>query len=655
MRHLTRSLSCLLPLLVSAWVLDLPGSLGLLVQTEQVLAAALAIALPLVFLIVPAGSGRSRSEAERIPLFDIAAAAAGAASCLYIAVRFPELAGTLNAPTGAGLGVACIAVALLLEGLRRTAGWGITAVTVGCVLLALNGHRLPGSLQGREIDPAHLVYFLVWDASAILGTATNVVATLVVAFVLFGNTLLCAGGAQVFTDLSLALMGRFRGGSAKMAILASMLFGSVSGSVVANVVTTGSVSIPMMKKGGFTSEQSAATEAVASTGGQIMPPVMGVTAFLMAEFLGLPYAQIAVAAIVPALLFYAALFLHVDLIAARDGIEPPHADRATGGGRALRAGWRCLMPLAVLVLALFQLRMAPERAALLAAAIGFATTLIRPGSGASRSVFRDAVGILSDSGRAALDLFMIAAAAGIVLASLNYTGLGFAISVALVEVAQDSTLLLLILTGLAAIVLGMGMPTPAVYILLAPLLAPTLIAQGISALAAHMFIFYYGMLSMITPPVAIGAFAAASISGASGMRTAWISVQMAWSVFLVPFAFVFSDTLLLTGEAGAVLMDVATALAGLVLVTAGLAGFAMTRLTPRSRLTATLAGLALLVPPSVGPQALCVNLAALLVAAAWCFGELRRHRRGFSAGLHGHGNRGAACDTALPQHNSLDP
>ena len=615
MRHVINILAVALPVSVICWIFDLPRLLGVTLYTEQFLAAALAIAIALTFLSVPAGAGRSREEGDSVPWYDIVAAVLGAITCLYISYEYQSFSQLIYTPPPSGLAAAIVLCLLLIEGLRRTTGYGLLLVTLAIAALALLGPMLPGTLQGRPIKPELMVYFVVWDASAIFGQAMSIVVTLVLAFVIFGNALFRTGGSHFFTDLAMSLMGRYRGGPAKIAIVASSLFGTISGSVVANVVTTGSVTIPMMKQGGFRPDQAGAIEAVAGTGGQIMPPVMGVAAFLMAEFLQVPYTAVVVAAIVPAALYYGAFFLTVDLMAAKNGILAVEKSRIPKLGPTLREGWHLLLPFAVLVFALFNLNMQPENAAMLTTAVILLSGLII-GFRGQRINLKDCLLILRDSGHSVLELFMIGAAAGVVIAALTYSGLGFGLSLSLVQLAGGNVLLLLILAAMASIVLGMGMPTPGVYILLATLVAPSIVQLGISPMAAHMFVMYFGCLSMITPPVAIGAFAAANLAGSNGMTTAWTACKMAWTAFIIPFAFVFSDTLLLSGPTLNIIIDVTAATFGVGLATVGIVGYATRPLSVPARIWAFVAGILLIAPLSLFSFAPALNLLGAFMGIA---------------------------------------
>ena len=611
MRAVVAALAAALPLGTIAWALDVPRRAGILVYPEQFGAGMLGIALALVYLHVPAGRGRERTGA--VPLPDLLLACAGLAVCLYVAVNFPHFS-TLAARPAAGLAASFILVPLLLEGARRTAGLPIAIVAAAFILLGLTAWALPGDLMGRRVPVESLAWYMTWNTSAILGAPLMVVATVVVAFVLFGQALFLSGGSAFFTDISMALMGRFRGGQAKIAIVASALFGTISGSAVANVVSTGVVTIPMMKRAGYRPHVAGAIEAVASTGGQLMPPVMGVAAFLIAEFLQMSYGAIALAALIPSVIYFAALFIQVDLEAARHGIVRAAPADIPRTGPVLRAGWAVPIPFAVLIGGIFWLNVPLDLAALYATLAVVAVGAL-VGYRGTRLGARSALSILRTTGLGVLDILMIAPLAGIVIGVLNVSGLGFGMAMSLVALAGGSVVGLLMLTGGVSIVLGMGMPTVGVYILLATLVAPALVQVGIDPLAAHMFIFYYGMLSMITPPVAIGAFAAASIARSDPMRTGFGAMRFGWSAFVIPFLFVFSPSLLMRGGAVETAIDVGTALAAVWLIAAGLTGYSLRRIGPAARAAYVLAGACLLVPAAMLGASHLGTLAGAALAA----------------------------------------
>ena len=297
---------------------DVPRRIGINLYTEQYLAALTAIAMPLLYLYVPASGKRGGRQGNPVPWYDIAAAIVSCACMIYIAFNFPALSELVSARPWDGLIVAGITIVLMLEGLRRTAGPILTVVAISFFILALVGGLLPGDLQAKSIPFSRLTYYLIWDSTASLGLPLKIVSSVVVIFSLFGAALFKSGGSSFFTDISMALMGRYRGGPAKIAIVGSSLFGTISGATVSNVLTVGVVTIPLMKRAGYKPHAAAAIEACASTGGQLMPPVMGIAAFIMAEFLQVPYAEVALAATIPAILFYIALFIQVDLEAARN-------------------------------------------------------------------------------------------------------------------------------------------------------------------------------------------------------------------------------------------------------------------------------------------------------------------------------------------------
>jgi len=631
MRAVVSALAVALTGGIVALAADLFRRFGLALHAEQYLAALLALAMPLLFLHVPASGGR-KGRVGRAPWYDLAAAAVSCACAAYVAIRYPALSDMVSVRPWDGLLVAAALGMLLLEGLRRTTGLALVIVTLAFFVLALVGGELPGEFAARSIPPGRLIYFAVWDSSAIFGQPMKIVAAVVAIYILFGQVLLKSGGSKFFTDISMALMGRYRGGPAKIAILGSSLFGTISGSTVSNVLTVGVVTIPLMKQSGYRAHVAAAIEAAASTGGQIMPPVMGIAAFLMAEFLQVPYAQVALAALIPALLFYIALFIQVDLEAARRGITRLEEHRIPRVGAVMRAGWYFPLPFVVLVYALFGLNYSAETAGLLATAAGLVLAVAFPFEG-KRLGWRDLYGMLRESAFSVLELFMIGAAAGMIIGALTYSGLGFSLTLVLLHLAGGNLFGLLVIAALASIVLGMGMPTVGVYILLATLIAPALVKFGIAPMAAHMFIMYYGCLSMITPPVAIGAFAAANLAGADPMRTGFTAMTLGWTVFVLPFLFVFSGTLLMAGDPRLIALDAVTAVIGVWLISSATMGYSTHFLHVPLRLFYAATGLLLMLPAESFDEARWCNALGGLLLAALFFRERRASLR--SAGATG--------------------
>lgn len=604
-------LSFIIPLGTVFEAIDLFRRLGFIFYPEQFFAEMFGLAGMLVYLYVPRGKGKKREGP--IPWYDLIASFLCFACWTYIAIYYPRLSEFSTNFPKIGLLIAIIVIPLILEGLRRTSGWSITIIVLAFIILALICHLLPSYLKGNKIEANRLLYFLTWDSTAILGMPLKIISTIVVAFIMFGQALSLSGGSSFFTDISMVIMGKYRGGPAKIAIVASSLFGTISGSTVANVVSTGVVTIPLMKQAGYRSHIAGAIEAVASTGGQLMPPVMGVAAFIMAEFLQVPYSKVCIAAIIPSLLYYGALFIEADLEAGRYGISRVPKEKIPPALPVIKSGWFFSVPFIVLVITIFFLNYPIQQSALLACAIVVALTMVigyrgkRIGLGEVFEIFRS-------TGTNILQIFMIGAGAGIVIGVLNITGLGFGLTISLIQIAGGNIILLLLLAAILSILLGMGMPTGAVYILLATLVAPALVQMKIDPMAAHLFILYYGMMSMITPPVAIGAYAAATLSGAEPMRTGYAAMRFGWTAFVIPFLFVFSGTLILRGSPIFILIDVFTAIAGVWFISSAMIGYTNRPIGILYRILFWITGSSLLIPMGILKFARSINFLGAVLA-----------------------------------------
>lgn len=615
-----------------AWAADLYRKVGIVILTEQFLAAMLGIALGLMFLYYPAKRGTVRAS---VPWYDLLAAIVGLAAGFYVSWQYQDLIDRLiEAPWDAVL-LSSVLVVMCIEGLRRTVGYSLVVIVLFFMFFALIGHNIPGPLETIEVPPAAFVSYIGLDTSSLLGLAMIVGTTIVLPFVYFGQLLLRSGGSNFFNDISLVLMGRYRGGSAKIAVMASSLFGSVSGVAVSNIVATGVITIPMMKRSGFSSRFSASVEAVASTGGQLMPPVMGAVAFLMADFLERPYRDIVIAALVPSILYYVALFIQVDLEAARAGIKRVPEEDIPAPASVLKTGWLYLTPFVALIYALFWLNWRPETAALLACGVVIAVGLLFGYKG-QRLKILDIWDSLVETGRSVLDIIMIVAGAGFILGTLQVTGLGSALNSLIVGVGTGNLFILLVLAAILCIVLGMGMPTGAVYILLAILIAPSLVEVGVPALAAHMFILYLGMMSLITPPVAVAAYFAASIAKAPPMATGWTSMRFGWTAYVVPFLFVFSPSLLLQGDSTLTLViAVASAVGGVWLVSAGMMGYFTRHMDLATRCLFLLAGILMLIPHEMAYWARWTDTAGIVLGIVAVGKEVLAARRAAGAATAG--------------------
>jgi TRAP transporter 4TM/12TM fusion protein len=479
--------------------------------------------------------------------------------------------------------------------------------------------------QARPVDFTRLLVYLNLDTNALLGSPLQIAIIVVAPFILLGNVLGRCGGSEFFTDLARAWMGRYRGGSAKVAVVGSSLFGMISGSAVANVSAVGVITIPLMKRSGFPARIAAAIEAVGSTGGQLMPPVMGAAAFLMAEVLQVPYAEVMIAAIIPALLYYLALFFQVDVEAAKRGIagEPP--ERLPRLAAVLRSGWYFPLPFVALVYALVGLNWQAEYAALAATGVLIALSFAFGYKGARVSPLQMLRAIVSTGG-AVVDLILICAVAGMFIGILNISGLAFGLTLQLLALTGESLALMLVVTAAMAIVLGLGLPTVGVYIIMATLIAPALVKVGVAPMAAHMFLLYFGIMSMVTPPVALSAFAAANIAGADVDKTGWTATRIGWAAYLVPFLFALSPSLLMRGDALTIAWAVASAAFGLWLGTIGVVGYFYRPLARATRAAFIAAGVLALVPADMFPGAIVTDVVGLALGAALLGREWRLRR-----------------------------
>ena len=604
------TLAALVPLTTVVWVTNTPQRLGFLVYPEQLAGMMLGLAAAVVFLsdIAP---GRSPWQQWRDGLL----AAVGLGLGIQLYARFPVLSEMSFFHPTESLIVGLVALLVVLEGIRRRIGWALIVVFAVFFLYAIYGDAIPGALSARAQDPLDIIRYLATDSSAMLGSALAIACFVVVTFVLLGQLLLATGGTEVFTGIAVRAAGQGHGNSAKVAVLASGFMGSISGSAVSNVVSTGVVTIPMMRRAGFDRRSSGAIEAVASTGGQLMPPVMGAAAFLMAENLRVPYNDIILAALLPALLFYFAVYLQIDFTARKYRLKALTDIDSRSLWAILRHAWIIVVPFAVLLYGLFALRQPAEQAALWGT-LSLLVLVMVFGSARGRISPMGLLRILANTGQLVGEVILITAIAGMIIGLLATTGLGFALSMALLEFGRTSLFLLLMITAVICIILGMGLPTTGVYLLLASLAAPSIVQLGIPGIAAHMFVLYFGMLSMITPPVGLAAFAGASVAGGPPLGTAVTAVRYGWIAYLLPFLFIYQPGLLmLTGWQDTALVLTATLLA-VPLVTAGILGHGLVPLSLPARAAAVVVGLLALLPHDAFPGALQIEIAALATAAA---------------------------------------
>lgn len=458
---------------------------------------------------------------------------------------------------------------LILEAARRAGGGLIFAVIVLFSLYPTFADKVPGPISGFAQPLGDTVVFHMLSTESAFGIPMRAFGELVIGFILFGAVLQHTGGGRFFNDLAFALVGRFRGGAAKVAIFASGFMGSMSGSVISNVLTTGAVSIPAMRRSGFAPHYAAATEACASTGGVLMPPIMGTTAFVMASFLGMPYAEIALAAAVPSLLFYFGLFVQIDAYAARRELRGLSAQELPQTRQVLRQGWPYLLVFALLIGFLLILRRETQAPFYATAALLLINQLLPQ----QRLNIASFVALVIGVGKALAELVAVLLGVGLIVGAFSATGLAGTLVNDLIFLAGGSLLMLLLMGALTSFVFGMGMTVTACYIFLAIVLAPALVRAGLDPLAVHLFILYWGMVSYITPPVALGAFAAANLAGTSPMKAGLEAMRLGGIIYIVPFFFVLNPALIGRGTLAEFAGVLLTAVAGVWFIGSALQGY----------------------------------------------------------------------------------
>jgi TRAP transporter 4TM/12TM fusion protein len=536
----------------------------------------------------PGAGGRETGPGPVAAVLSVLLILGMAASAAYLVTQNEALVRRAGSPTTLDLAGGLLTLVVVLELARRTTGWGLVLVALLALAYAVAGPFLPGILAHRGYGFSRLMEHLYLSTEGVWGVPLGVSADFVYLFILFGALLDMAGGGALLIGLADRVAGRSRGGPAKTAALASAFMGSLSGSAVANVVTTGTFTIPLMRRSGFKPFFAGAIEAAASTGGQLMPPIMGAGAFILATWTNIPYTRVAVAAIIPALLYYTALLMAIHFRAGRMGLEGVILkEKEPVLGRL-----HLLLPLAFIILLLAMGR-SPMRAAFWGVVSALGVSLLsrktRPGP-------RRIEKALLATGSGAVQVAAACAAAGVVVGVASLTGIGLRMSGLIISVSQGNLLLALLLTAMGSIVLGMGLPTTAAYVVLAALGAPALIELGVPLLAAHLFIFYFGCISNVTPPVSLAAYAASGIAGSPPLKTAWTAMLLASAGFFVPFSFVYAPPLLLQGSVLEISLVAGTGIAGVTALAAAAMGFLRRNLAAWERLLLLTAAFALIFP-----------------------------------------------------------
>jgi TRAP transporter 4TM/12TM fusion protein len=576
---------------------------------QALLYLTLAFSLALSFFLFPWKKG---STPDRVPWTDLALVALSLVCVGYMFVNYDYVVNRF--PTAYPLSlpdklVGGVGILLVLEATRRTIGISLPIVAVAFLAYGFAGPWLPGALYHRGLTLELTIDQTYFTTEGIFGVPLSVAGTYVILFIIFGAFLEKSGAGQFFMNFANAIAGGARGGPGKVSVVSSSLFGTISGSAVANVMVDGWLTIPMMKRTGFKAEAAAAIEAVASTGGQIMPPIMGAAAFVMAEFLGVSYTSVMIAAAIPAVFYYGALFAAIHFNAMRTGLRGIPKNELPVLGQIVWRQGHLFLPVIVLLVLLLQ-GYTPTYAAVIVAALVVPLSWVRPAGGLR---LRACIEALRDGAEHTVPVAMACASAGIVIGIVLQTGLALRFTSFLVEAAGGYLMIALVITMLAGIVLGMGMPTTAAYIMQAALLIPALIKLGVTPMAAHMFGFYFACLSAVTPPVALAVYAAASIGGAGLWGAGLQAMKFAAAGFIVPYFFVYSPALLFDGTWTQIATVIVTGTLGVIALAAGLEGQFLRRASWLERGLFVAAAL-LLIDPHLATDV--IGLALLLLGLA---------------------------------------
>ncbi|MFC1980631.1 TRAP transporter permease [Chloroflexota bacterium] len=507
-------------------------------------------------------------------------------------------------------------IIIILEATRRVMGWAL--VILAGVLLLYNyfGNYMPEAIAHSGFSLKSIITYAIVEETGVWGIAMQVASTMIIIFIILASLIRTGGGSEFFLDLPKALFGRVRGGPAKVAVVASGFFGTISGSAAANVVTTGTFTIPMMKKIGYESHIAGAVEVVASAGGPFMPPVMGAVAFVMSEMIGVPYWSICVAAFIPAVVYYTGIFAAVDLHAAKLGLKGEAASELPNAWKVFKGGWFLLIPLALLVYLIGVMHWGPTKAGFVCVITMFLVSLLTK---KTRLGPRKLWFALNGALRDAVVVVVACACAGFIIGMVGLTGLGIMLSQALIQISQGSILILLVLTALTALLLGMGMSAIPCYIFLAILIGPALRKMGLPLLPSHLFILYFGLLSVITPPVAIAAYAAAPIAGDKPFKIGFTAMRLAPVAYILPFFFIYSPALIMAGAPAEIALSAITAIIGVACIAAASEGYLLHKLFLPERILIGLAGLGF-----ITHWYFVLGIGAILLAAALAIHLKRR-------------------------------
>ncbi|MGY8998452.1 MAG: TRAP transporter permease [Rhodospirillales bacterium] len=601
-------------------VAQLPTWLGIFVPHEVHLGISILSALVLIYLLLPANGDRHGEDTEagrgfrRVPWYDLCLIASGVLGSGFVIFFHESILdyGEYGYLDTKGIILASMLVLPVLEAVRRTTGWALPIIITIMVLITIFQKFLPGLLYGRGYPLDRLLYSTYVGNAGIFGLPLGIAANIVIVYLIFGALMDRAGASRWFMDMALALTGWSRGGPAKAAVLASAMFGSISGSPSGNSATTGVFTIPMMKKIGYTPAFAAAVEAVASTGGMILPPVMGAIAFLMAEWLEIPYSSIVVAAAVPAMLYFLIIFVSVHLQAHKDGIKAMKRSDLPDFWPSFVKGWYYLIPMAALVYFLVIVSLPPGMSGLYTCGVVVVVSFLS--TNREHWLLPKKITMAFDEGvRRWITVASITAAVGIMIGALELSGVGLKVSRFIIDLAGGDLTLTLLLVGIVSLIVGMGLDATPAYVTLATLMAPALIRLGVPDISAHLFVIYWGLASFFTPPTCIAIFVTAGIANSKIWASGWEGVKLGIAAFVIPFAFVYSPALLLNGTLEEIVLAVTTAVIGASLVAAGIRGYLFGLLNLIQRIVLFAGGLFLIAPDITFPLiGLGISFAALI-------------------------------------------
>ena len=559
-----------------------------LLETLRQRGVHLMFILMLSFLLYPA---TRKSRRDGITIFDGLFALASMAAAGYVVVEYQAMLFRGGMPNDLDILMGILTGVLVLEGTRRCCGYGIPIISLVFLAYGLLGPYMPGVFAHKGASLTRLIDHLYMIPEGIFSIALGTSATYIALFIILAAFLEKSGLGELIMDLALTVAGRTYGGPAKVSVFSSALFGTISGSAASNVVIDGVFTIPLMVKAGYRKEYAAAVEAVTSTGGQLMPPIMGSSAFIMADWLGIPYSKVALAAVIPALLYYTGLYMLIHVNAVKTGIMPTSKEKLPKLKPCLRERGHLLIPVVAIIVLLYL-----DFTALYA---GFWGILITIASAAlrksTRMSFKDILWSLETGAKRTVAVAMACACVGFIIGICTLTGIAVTLGNYILEISQGYLLLTLLMVMLLSILMGMGMPTVAVYVILATVAAPVLVKFGIPALAAHMFVFYFGMIANITPPVAIPAYAAAGLAGADPSKTGWTAVKIGLPIFLIPFVFVYSPSILFVNFIwGDFFTTTISALLGMAMLAVAIENFYIVPLSKWQRAVTLVGGLMLI-------------------------------------------------------------